>query len=135
MLQRSRVAREGWELLRGAGFEGFDVLGEIVVGEAGLLVVDAVVGLVEEREGEPASEAGARDDVASGAIDRVAGEADVLDVFAPALEIAGDEGGDGENAEEVGPDAENGYEGENEDPSYDDDGELDPDAAAEFLVS
>src|SRR5450631_2963089 len=102
--------------------------------QTGESVVYAMVGLVEEREGDESADGPIGDDAAGGTIDRVAGHSDVFDVFAPALQIAGEDGGRQVNPEEVFPEAEKGHGGKQDEPDKRHRGHLHPDTPPEVAI-
>ena len=59
--------------------------------QSGILMVDTVVRLVQQSVGKDTSKPALRHNAPGGTVYRVAGQADVLDVFAPALQIRRDD--------------------------------------------
>lgn len=81
------------------------------------LVMDSVEGFVQKAEGDQLPEPASRNNAAGRTIHRLAGHAHMLDVFAPALQVRGQQCRPEIHPEKIFPDAECGYEGEDERPS------------------
>src|SRR5678816_93647 len=90
--QRLPVADE-WNSLTGMLWcEQRGVFGQHRVRQAGLLVMNSVIRLVQQRESDKPAQPALRHDAPGAAVYRVAGHSDMFDVFAPALEICREPG-------------------------------------------
>ena len=85
------------------GSQPIGVMGQIVMGHAAPDMMDAVQRFVKQGQRHQPSGPGVGHDAPGGASGGVAVEADVFDVFAPALQIAGKEGGHEVVEEKPGP--------------------------------
>ncbi len=77
--------------------------GQFRMWQSDVKMVQPVVWLVQQGERYQPTLPAECDDAAGGAVDRIACEADVFDVFAPALEISRDERGHQIHPQEIGP--------------------------------
>lgn len=85
------VTREWSNVTFYAGFKQIGVVRQFVMGHAGVKVMHRVIGFMEEGHREKAAQPSIGDDAARGTPRRVPTEADMLNIFSPALEIARDD--------------------------------------------
>ena len=103
--------------------------------QAGTLMMHSMKWLMEQRKGHQPSQPAFRDDAAGRAIHRGSGHPDVLDVFAPALEICGQKRRRDIHPDEILPEIECRDRPQNVSPGDCGQCQLHPDAPADAFVS
>src|SRR6476661_6441920 len=93
MKQRVPITRVRLRFIRDFRVQNRGVLGQDGVRQGGAFMMDSMKRLVQERKGGQSPRPTICDDASGGAVHGGSSQTDVLDVFAPALEIGGQKSG------------------------------------------